>query len=195
MSIDPRSRDTWRHSPLRIVMWGGAALLLALPWFAMRAGVDGVDWSRTDFLVMAALLAMACLAFEAMARTSGTLAYRLAAILTVGTAFVLVWANLAVGVIGDEGHPANLLYVGVLGILVGGAIGGRRRPAPMARTLLAATAAQVAIGALALVLGLGAPAGGAWELVGVTVFFAVPWLVAAGLFEAAARADARRTGR
>jgi hypothetical protein len=194
MAIDPRTRDTWRRSPLRIVLWSGALLLLSLPWFAMRAGAEGVDWDATDFMAMGALLALACLAFEALARASGGLAYRAGAVVAVGTAFVLAWANLAVGVIGDEGHPANLLYVAVLALLAGGAIGGRRRAAAMARTLVAAAAAQVAIGALALFAGWGAPVNGPWEVVGVTAFFAVPWLVAAGLFELAARTEARRPG-
>ncbi|GAB3737422.1 hypothetical protein GCM10028862_22820 [Luteimonas pelagia] len=194
MAIDPQVRAHWRTSPLRALMWGGAAALLTVPWFAMRAGVAGVDWTGADFLAMGVLLGLACLAFEALARASGVLAYRLAAVLTVGTALVLAWANLAVGLIGDEGHPANLLYVAVLALVAGGALGGRLRAAAMARTLAAAATAQVAIGALAMVAGWGVPDSSALEVLAVTAFFTLPWLAAAGLFALAARAEARRPG-
>ena len=41
---------------------------------------------------------------------------------TVVTAFLLIWINIAVGIIGDEGDPPNLMYAVVLGLACGGAI-------------------------------------------------------------------------
>jgi hypothetical protein len=50
--------------------------------------------------------------------------------------------NLAVGVIGTEDDPANLMYVGVLAVGIIGAIIARFRPHGMARTLFATALAQ-----------------------------------------------------
>ena len=50
-------------------------------------------------------------------RSQGSSAYRVAAVLALGAAFVIVWLNVAAGLIGiEDDDPANLLYVGVLAI-------------------------------------------------------------------------------
>jgi hypothetical protein len=38
--------------------------------------------------------------------------------LAVGTALFLVWSNLAVGLIGSENNPANMMYLGVLAVFL-----------------------------------------------------------------------------
>ena len=103
---------------------------------------------------------------------------------------VLVWANLAVGVIGSEGNPANRLYGGVLAVGFGGAILARFRPGGMARALVAAAIAQMAVAGVALAAGLGRPATGPLELLGLNGAFAALWLASAWLFRKAARAGA-----
>ena len=58
-----------RGNGLRPFVWGGAAGLLLLPAVAMRFFPDaGVDWSAMDFVVMGALLAVACGLYELGAR-------------------------------------------------------------------------------------------------------------------------------
>lgn len=84
------------------------------------------------FCVAGALLFGTALAFELAVRKSGSAAYRLAAGLALAAAFLLIWVNLAVGVIGDEGEPANLLYLGVLAVGIGGAALCALRPADCA---------------------------------------------------------------
>lgn len=54
-------------------------------------------------------------------------------------AFLLVWVNLAVGMIGDDGDPANLLFGGVLVVGIAEAAIGRFRHAGMMRTLASGT--------------------------------------------------------
>ena len=94
---------------LRPLAWGGAVVLLAAPWVAMRF-TDQVAWSGGDFAVFGALLLFACLAFEAMVRTARVPRHVAASVLAIGTAFLLVWANLAVGVVEEPDHPANLMF-------------------------------------------------------------------------------------
>lgn len=80
----------------RLLLWGGAALLLLLPWLAMRFTAE-VNWSAADFAVFGAMLAGACGAYEMAARHSGSRSFRAAAAIAIATAFVVVWVSLAVG--------------------------------------------------------------------------------------------------
>ena len=159
-------------------MWGTAAVLLLLPLVAMRFTSD-VDWSGGDFIVMAVMLGTACGACELAACASGSGSYRFAAAIAVGISFLTVWANLAVGMIGDEGNPLNLLFGAVLAIALAGAIVARFEPAGMARAMVVTAAAQALVGAS----GLSSDTRGAILSIG----FALPWLLSAWLFRKAAR--------
>ena len=66
-------------------------------------------------------------------------------------ASLIVWLNVAAGLIGIEDHdPANLLYVGILAIGLVGAIIARFQPRGLARALFATALAQALVGAIAL---------------------------------------------
>lgn len=179
---------TGRGGRVRVALWGLAALLLAAPMVAMRF-TDEVRWSPADFAVFAAMLGAAGLAGEGLARAGSGLAWRLGAAVAIGTAFLLIWVSLAVGIIGSEGEPANLLYAALLVVAGGIAAAGRFRPVAMARAGLAAAGIQAATGGLALIAGWGAGAA-AWprDVIGATAVFTLLWLVAAALFRRAAQA-------
>ena len=113
------SLPRWRV--LRLLPWTIAAVLLLLPAIAMQLRVEGVVWTGSDFLVMGALLCFACGSFELAARVAPNFTYLLAAALAVGTGFLLVWANLAVGIIGDGIGVANGMFLGVIVVAVLGA--------------------------------------------------------------------------
>lgn len=167
---------------LRPWIWGGAAMLLALPAIAMHwFPGSGVDWSVGDFVVMGTLLAFAAGLYELGARSSGRLAYRAGIGLAVLTGFFTVWVNLAVGMLGDD-DPLNLLFALVLLLAGGGALLARLRPAGMARAMAVAGIAQL------LVVGIGAATGDYRmnELV-LSASFALPWCASALLFRHAAR--------
>ena len=63
--------------------------------------------------------------------------------------------NLAVGIIGTEDNPANLMYGGVLAVGIVGAIIARFQPHGMARALVATALAQALVAVIALIAGLG----------------------------------------
>jgi hypothetical protein len=176
-----------RGSRWRLVPWAIAAVLLLLPLVAMQF-TDDVDWDETDFIVMGALLFGACGAFELAARMTGNTAYRAAVGVAVVGAFLLIWINLAVGIIGSEDNPANLMYFGLLALGLAGAVIARFRPAGMARALAAMALAQVLIAVITLAAGLGSD-GANWPRVILVLngFFAALWLASAGLFRKAAR--------
>lgn len=166
---------------LRILAWGGAAVLLALPAVAMRLQVEGVDWDATDFLVFGTMLVVACGLYELATRMSGDIRYRAAAGIAVATGFLTVWANLAVGMIGNEGNHFNLLFAGVLAVALVGALLAKLRAAGTAKAMLAAGIAQALVVAAAFVVGddLRGAVFSAW--------FVAPWLLSAALFRASAR--------
>lgn len=58
-----------------------------------------VNWGPGDFLVFAALLVAACLAAELVARHTRRPLHRALGGLAVVAAFLLVWAELAVGIL------------------------------------------------------------------------------------------------
>lgn len=186
---NPAGSGDWIGRTLRTLAWGGAAFLLLLPLIAMQFTTE-VDWDEADFIVMGIMLFGAAGAFDVATRMSGSLAYRFGAAAGIGTCFLLVWVNLAVGIIGSENNPQNLLYLGVLAVAVGGALAARFRPRGMTLTMAAAAGLQLAIGIFGLFAGAhDFPEIGTYQVLGATGFFVLLWLVAAALFGTAARAE------
>lgn len=170
-----------RSNRWRIAAWTGAALVLALPFFAMQL-TDEVHWDAADFVLFGAMLVAAGGTFELAARASGNTAYRVAVGVALAAAFVLLWANAAVGIIGSEDNPANLLAFGVIAVGAIGACIARFRPAGMARALLATALAQVLLGLIALLAGTA-------NALAATGLFVALWLLSAWLFRRAAQAQ------
>lgn len=129
----------------------GTAFILLMPLLAMLF-TDRVVWDLTDFIVAGALIFGTGLAYELVARKGGTMAYRVAVGIALATALLLVWMNLAVGIIGSEENPVNLMYFGVLAVGILGAAIARLRPQGMARTLFATALAQALVPAIALIV-------------------------------------------
>ena len=171
-----------RRSRWRIAAWGAAAALILLPLCAMQV-TDAVMWDLADFVVAGALVVGIGVTYELAARMIGNSAYRAAVGVALAAAFILVWGNLAVGIIGSEDNPANLMYGGVLAVGIIGALIARFQPDGMARVLCATALAQMVVAVIALIAGLGSRG----DIVMLTGFFATLWLIAAWLFRKAAR--------
>jgi hypothetical protein len=108
----------------RVVGWSGATLLFLAPLVAMQF-TDEVRWTAFDFAVFGALLAAALLAFELGLRGARDTVSRLAVAVAVGAAFLLVWAQLAVGVVGQ---PGGRVFAALVGLGIAGAVAVRLRP-------------------------------------------------------------------
>lgn len=183
------SKNARRGNPLRMAAWSAAALLLLLPLVAMQFTPE-VDWDLTDFTVFGTMLLIACGTYELAAWMSDNTMYRAAFGMAIATGFFLTWVTLAVGIIGSEHGPANLMYGGVLAVAIIGAIVARLRPEGMARALLATAIAQ----ALVLVIARIAGSGYTLESTLATGFFGALWLASAWLFRQAAQQDDRPAG-
>ena len=174
------------QSRLRPIVWSAAAILWLTPLVAMQFTTE-VGWSVMDFVLFGVMLIAACGAFEIAMRSSTNLAYRAGAALAIASGFFMVWSNLAVGIIGDEGNPANLMYFGVLGIGVVGAIHARFKAPGLARTLYVMIGALAVIAAVTLATGLGQPGSSSMAAtMAVNGLFMVLFGGAAGLFRLAA---------
>jgi hypothetical protein len=160
------------------------ALMLMVPFIAMQY-TDEVNWSLLDFVVAGALLFSAGLTYHLVARRAGNIAYRIAIGIAVATALLLVWVNLAVGIIGSENNPANLMYFGVLTVGFVGALIARFQPRGMAGALLATAIAQMLVAALALIAKLDANASPPLEVFVLNGFFATLWIASSLLFRRA----------
>ncbi len=165
------------------------ASILAVPLVGMQLS-DEVNWTLFDFVAAGVLLFGAGLTFELVTRRSGNITYRVATGLACATALLLIWINLAVGLIGAEDNPANVLYLGVL--LVGGvgAARARLRPQGMSRALFATAIAQAVVPVLAIVIWKPLVAGeekfaGLTGVLVLNAFFVLLFLASAFLFRRA----------
>ena len=169
----------------RTVAWGAATAVLLMPLAAMQF-TDEVAWGPADFVLAGVLMGGVGLTFELAARRHLGNAYRAAVAVALETAFVLIWANLAVGFIGSEDNPANLMFAGVLAVgLVGTAL-ARARPRGMARAMVGTAVAQALAAPVALLGGSAEPISPPDILIATTVFTAL-WLLSAWLFRKAAQ--------
>lgn len=90
-----------RTLPQRLALVvGTAAALLLVPLAAMLL-TDEVAWDVADFAAAAVLLVGTGFAYVLATRRQRGMAYRMAVGAVLGLALLLVWAELAVGIIGD----------------------------------------------------------------------------------------------
>ena len=174
----------------RLTVWAAVvAFILLIPLVAMQF-TEEVNWDLFDFAFMGALLFGSGLAYELVARKGRAVAYRAAVGVALAAAFLLVWVNGAVGFIGNEGNPANLMYLGVLAIGIIGAFIARLKPLGMMRALSAVALAQMLVPVIALMIW--SPQVTSWGAAGVggvfvlNAFFAMLFAASALLFRGGA---------
>lgn len=184
MTTEANGEDGGRLIPWRIAAWGLAALLLLLPLVAMQLTAE-VNWTASDFLFAGILIGGVGVALELAVRMSRNRAYRAGAGFALAAAFLILWSNAAVGMIGNEDNGYNLLFLAAIGLALIGAVVARFRAPGMAAAMVVAAVAQLAV-ALG---GLSADLRGAL----VSAGFAGLWLLSAALFRKAAR-DQRTAG-
>lgn len=164
------------------------ASILMVPLLAMRFTGE-VNWSVFDFVVAGILLFGTGLTYVLISGLSDSGAYRAAVGIAVVTGLLLIWMNLAVGIIGSEDNPANALYLGVPIVGLIGAVIARLKAQGMARTLFAVALTQMLVPVTALIIwrpSLDALPG----IVGVfmlNAFFAALFIVSGLLFRQAAQ--------
>ena len=175
-----------RSFPWRVVGWGGAVLLLAAPFVAMRFTSE-VNWSVGDFIFAGVLLGLIGGTFELVVKASRSGAHRAGAGLALLATLLVIWTNLAVGIVGSERNPDNLWFFAALLVGIIGACVARFRAAGMS-IAAAATALFLWIAfAAAVARPTDEPFVNHWVEFGGTSVFALLSLASAALFRNAAR--------
>jgi hypothetical protein len=159
-----------------------AAFILLLPLLAMQITHE-VAWDLADFALAGALLVGTGLMYVLATREARNIAYRAAVGVALGAALLLVWINLAVGIIGAEDNPANLMYIGVLAVGIIGALIARFQAHGMARALFATAFAQALVAVIALI---AANIGSVAVILGLNGIFVALFVGSALLFRHAA---------
>lgn len=183
MTTNIEQQPTARSNIWRIIGWGGAVALILTPLVAMQFTRE-VNWTVSDFIFAAIIFGIVGGLLELAVRLTKNRYARAGAFFAVLAGFVVIWANGAVGMIGDEDNPVNLWFGAVLLIAITGAILSRYKPGAMANAMFAASALQAAIGLFAGILDTDIR-GGIF-----TVVLAGLWAISAALFRAAAKNEA-----
>lgn len=158
------------------------ALTLLIPLVAMQFTTE-VDWSIGDFIIMGLLIFSTGATYVLATGLINNLAYRIAIACALGTTFLLIWVNLAVGLIGSGPHAGNLMYLGVIVIGIIGAIFSRFTAGGLERTMYAMAFSLVLIAVIALMANMqNYPGSSVTEIIGVNGFFATLFAVAGLLF-------------
>ena len=193
------------RAPIRVAL--ATAFILMLPFLAMQlhlgvsdpgGATEGVAWTPFDFAFAGVLLFGTGLAYELVAKKMSNVAYRAAVGIALASALFLVVVNGAVGIIGSEDNPANLMYAGVLAVGIIGAFIARLKPHGMARALFAMALAQALVAVIALIAVEMDPSvwgeetrmqqpSPVFQILGVNAMFIALFLGSAGLFRTAAR--------
>ena len=105
MAQDADMTHNWLNG-WRIAGWGALLALLALPAIAMQFTPE-VEWTALDFVFAAVLLTALGMGVEIAIRVGRGAPQTLALIVATVAGFMTLWANAAVGFIGDEGSPVN----------------------------------------------------------------------------------------
>lgn len=174
------------RSSIRRQMWFVAlatSAVLMVPLVAMLF-TNEVNWDLFDFVAMGSLLFGSGLMYVLISRKLDNIAYRTAVGVAVVAGILLIWVNLAVGIIGSADNPANLLYAGVLAIGIIGAWITRLQPRGMSRTLFATALTQMLVPVIALVFwrpSINEPPGTVGTFI-LNAFFAALFVVSGLLF-------------
>ena len=168
-------------------------LILLVPAVAMQFSTE-VDWSLTDFIIMGTLIFGTGVSFVFVMQYAINTVYRVAMIMAFGTTFILIWANLAVGLIGSGANMGNLMYLAVYAIVIVGSIRSRFISNGMERVMYVAAIALVVLAAVAIFANMGAyPESSINEIIAVNGFFATLYAISGSLFRFAAQEKAEKS--
>lgn len=162
---------------IRPLAWAATAALVLLPLALMKA-LDPNAWAMEDLPFALVMIAAVGIAAEVALRLPTRLTRAAGSALALFAGLLLVWGNLAVGFAGSEDNAVNIVFFAVPAVAFVGSLLARFRSAGISRALVAASAAQLLAGLVALAAG---------HFTGpLTVAFTGLWLVAALLFHRSA---------
>jgi hypothetical protein len=171
----------------RVARWSIAAALLLTPAVMMQVS-DEWNWGPASFVLAGIMICGPILVYERTARLWPSLAYRGGAAVALIVSFLIIWINLAVGIVGED-NPINFSFFMLIFAAAIGAFAARFQPDGMARAMLGTAAVQMLLAiAIATAPSTQREPGGAVSVLVLCSFFAGLWLVSAALFLKASKA-------
>ncbi|PJC36985.1 hypothetical protein CO046_02670 [Candidatus Peregrinibacteria bacterium CG_4_9_14_0_2_um_filter_53_11] len=157
----------------RLIVWG-LIIVLALTVLVAMQFTSEVQWNEAGAYIVILLVVGGLFELWQWLKTRGK-TYRIAFGIGVAGVFLLGWVSGAVGIIGSENNPVNLMYwavpiVGVIGSLI-----SRFHSRGMGRTLFMMAVVQFLIPVVALILSPEV----SWGSAGVTGVFVANSIFAA----------------
>lgn len=181
MQSNSEHKARWSSKPWRLAAWLTAAALMLMP-IAVQLTHGPFGWSIGDFAFIAIILLSGSAIFDLTARRAPSFSYLAAAGAALAASFGLIVVNGAVGLVGSEDEVHNLFFFGVLAVAILGSILARGRPVAMAKAMLAAAGAHIAVStALLIAADKVRNEGQQIEVIGLSVF-ALLWLASSWLF-------------
>lgn len=144
------SKDNNLYS--KLIIWFFIILFILLVILVMNQFVKGMTWGLEDFLVAGGLLFGVTIVYEMLNQKKQLVNYKKALSIALGTNLVLIWSNLAVGIIGSENNPVNLIYFSIPIIFLSGAIISNFKASGLAKTLNIMAIVQISIPLGALII-------------------------------------------
>ena len=180
-----------RNIKKRLIMWAVIVVLILLIPLLMQFQpfTDEVQWNEA---IAYAVIFIALGGFYELSRWLKTQSRKYHIAFNGGFLGILLlgWVSGAVGIIGSENQPVNLMYWAVPTILLIGSLISRMKPRGMAYALFAAAAVQFLVPVVALIISPEVSWGNA-GVIGVFVvnsIFALIFAVSAMLFRKATAA-------
>ena len=184
MSITANPATGRRFNIWRIIGWGGAVSLVLAPLVAMQFTHE-FNWDETDFILAAVIFGIVGGLIELAVRKSANWYFRFGSMFAVLAGFMVIWSNLAVGMIGNENNLVNLWFGVVLLIAITGSVASRFFRGILPAAMFTAGSVQAAIGIFAGIWGPD-PRGGIF-----TILLSTAWFISSLLFWCARRSGAR----
>ncbi|OHA83681.1 MAG: hypothetical protein A2408_02515 [Candidatus Yonathbacteria bacterium RIFOXYC1_FULL_52_10] len=166
----------------RFAVWGIVALLIVAIPLAMQF-TNEIQWNEAAaYGVMLLVAGGAYEPWRWLKARSG--AYRRAFGVGLAGMLLLGWVSGAVGIIGSENNPVNLMYWAVFVVGLIGSLLARFKPRGMARALFATALVQVSVPVIALIISPEVTWGdaGVIAVFAINFIFAVFFIVSASLF-------------
>lgn len=119
----------------------GSTLFLIIPLTGMLLSA-GVNWGLFDFIFAWVLIFGSGFTYKFITSKISNTKYKAALGIAVFTSLFIVWSNLAVGIIGSEDNPVNLIYFVMLFAVIIGGVAVKFQPKGLSILMLAAAAAH-----------------------------------------------------
>jgi hypothetical protein len=157
-------------------------VILLIPFTASHFSTE-VVWTLSDYIIAGVMLSLTGSALAFVLSLEKGSYYKIAMGIVIFTSFLLIWANLAVGLVGHEGETINSFYIGVIIIGLTGSVLSRFTAQGMFYTIAFMLLGIALITALALMGYFQEPPyNSVTQILGVNAFFMLTYAIACVLF-------------